>query len=151
MSDHDGIQAVDALGPVDHLVVEFTSGVGSGDGFGALLDLVERGVIYVLDLEFVERTMDGSVRFLDASAVSNPHGVDLSAVAGAASGLLDEDDLRAVGEAIRPGATAAVLVYENLFVEALEAAMGRSGGRVVSRNLVSVDDLQAAIERGGSS
>jgi len=147
MPDESPIQIAESLGPVDHLVVEFPSGLLNGEGFATLIDLVERGVIYVLDLEFVERAMDGTVRLVDASSIANPHGVDLSVLGGASSGLLDADDLHAVGEAIVPGALAAVLVYENLFAERLATALGRSGGRVVSSNLVSVDDLIAALER----
>lgn len=141
-------QAGDELGPVDHLVVEFPNGVTDFDGFAVLLDLAERGVIYVLDLEFVERAVGGEVRVVDLCSLPNPQGVDLSALEGSSTGLLDADDIHAVGRTLQPGGVAAVLVYENLFAEALASALGRSGGRVVSRNSVSVDDLSTAFDRG---
>lgn len=137
----------DALGPVDLLVVAFPDGVTGGEGFEVLLELVHARVIYVLDLEVVEHCLDGVVRVVDLSSVSNPDGLDLSAFDGSSSGLLDADDIDAVGRSIEPGGLAAVVVYENVFAERLTSAFDRSGGRVISRNSVSVDDLSAALDR----
>jgi hypothetical protein len=102
------------MGPVDHLVVEFPPGRIASEGFMLLLDLVARGAIDVLDLEFVGRASDGTVRGLDAADLPIDVGADLAALAGSSSGLLDEDDLRMVGASIASGGFAAVVVYENL-------------------------------------
>ncbi len=147
MSGQDSMSSAAELGPVDYLVVDFPAGVLAGDGFDSLLDLVASGTIYVLDLEFVGRDDHGAVRVVDVAEVAVPEGVDLSAIQGSSSGLLDRDDLASVGEAIQPGGVAAVLVYENVWAEQFAAAMGRSGGRVVSQNRVDVDDLLAAFDR----
>ncbi len=139
-------QGSDELGPVDLLVVEFPSGVTGGEGFEVLLELVDSRVVYVIDLEFVERSNDGEVRVVELSALPNPNGLDLSPLDGSATSLLDADDIATVGQSIQPGGIAAILVYENLFAERLTAAFGRSGGRIVARNSVSVEDLSTALD-----
>ena len=45
----------DLLAPVDVIVVEFPDGLVTAEGFDRLLDLVDRNVIRILDVEFVSR------------------------------------------------------------------------------------------------
>lgn len=147
MSDARSHPGPDEMGPVAHLVVQFPPGPIDGEGFVVLLDLVARGAIDVLDLEFVKRAPDGTVLGMDAADLPMDVGADLTALAGSSSGLLDEDDLRSVGASIEPGGVAAVIVYENLLAARLTAGLRRAGGRVVSQNAVSVEDLLTAIDR----
>ena len=42
-----------------------------------------------------------------------PGGVDLSAWAGASSGLLDDSDVTEISTAMAPGSVAVVVIYEN--------------------------------------
>jgi hypothetical protein len=147
MLDARSLPSPDEIGPVDHLVVEFPPGPIASEGFMVLLDLVARGAIDVLDLEFVERAPDGTVRGVDAADLPIDVGADLTALAGSSSGLLDEDDLRIVGASMAPGGVAAVIVYENLLAARLTDGLRRAGGRVVSQNAVAVEDLLIAIDR----
>ncbi len=142
MSD---VESADVLGPVDHLVVEFPAGAVTAQAFGGLLDLVDRGLVYVLDLEFVERPAQGAPRVIDVAAVSDDP--TLAVLAGASSGLLDTDDLHAVAASLEPGTVAAVVIFENLWVLPMLASLREAGGRVVSENRVDVDDLLHALER----
>lgn len=43
------------MGPVDYLVVEFPGNRMTGEGLPLLVDLVERGIIRILDLSFVRK------------------------------------------------------------------------------------------------
>ena len=138
-------KSFDVLGPVDHLIVEFPAGAVNEQSFAELVDLVDRGLIYVLDLEFVERPVQGEPRVIDVSAVSE--GPALSVLAGASSGLLDEDDLRSVAETLAPGTVAAVVIFENLWIVPMLSALHGSGGRIVSENRVSVEDLLGSLDR----
>lgn len=116
----------DVLGPVDHLIVEFPEGVVTAQAFAGLLDLVQRGLIYVLDLEFVERPVHGEPGLIDVAALSGDPGP--SVLAGASSGLLDQDDLRAVAESLTPGTVAAVVIFENVWIVSMLSALRESGG-----------------------
>jgi hypothetical protein len=140
-----GTRSFDVLGPVDHLIVEFPAGAVDELSFAGLLDLVDRGLIYVLDLEFVERPVQGEPRMIEFAAVAE--GKALAVLAGASSGLLDDDDLRTVAESLAPGTVAAVVIFENLWIVPMLAALHQSGGRIVSENRVSVEDLLRALDR----
>jgi hypothetical protein len=82
----------DELGPIDFLAVEFPGGRITAAGFEQLLTLADRGVIDILDMEFVVSDGDGNARKVDVTELDTPGGVDLGAWAGASSGLLDDSD-----------------------------------------------------------
>ncbi|MBJ7339636.1 DUF6325 family protein [Mycolicibacterium sp.] len=131
----------DRFGATAHVVVEFTDGATVKDGFTRLLALVDAGLIRVLDLEFVT-AVDGAARVRHASEVA----VELGTFDGASSGLLDREDLDDVATRLAPGATAAVLIYEDLAILDVVAAWENDGATVVSEGPVDVDDIDAALE-----
>ncbi len=57
-----GVALVDdeILGPIDYLAVEWPGGHVTGEGFELLLDLTQRGIVRVLDLEFITKAADGT-------------------------------------------------------------------------------------------
>jgi hypothetical protein len=135
----------DVLGPVDHLVVEFPTGTVTAGAFAGLLELVDRGLVYVLDLEFVERPATGDPRVVDVAAMSDDPA--LAVLTGASSGLLDADDLHAVAASLQPGAVAAVVIFEHVWMDPMLASLREAGGRIVSENRVGVEDLLQALDR----
>jgi len=148
MSDHTHEPAADdALGPIDYLVIELPAGHVAGAAFAELLALVHRGVIGVLDLEFVEHAADGTVRTLAAHDVPVSDGVDLADLDGAASGLLDAEDVAAAAASIEPGSIAAVLVYENLWAGPFVTALGAGGARLVGDGSVALSEMLEALDR----
>ena len=140
--DPDG----DDLGPMDYLAVEFPSGRITGDGFAVLLDLVDRGVVRILDLEFVTKSPDGGIGVVDVAGLDTDPGLDLSPFAGASSGILDRSDIEEVGAAIGTGSVAAVLVYEELVIFPLIAAWRRGGARVIAEGQISAEDSVLALD-----
>ena len=111
----------DELGPVDYLAVEFPGGRVTAPGFEQLMSLVRQGTSRILDAEFVVKDAAGSTRRAEVSDLGGAGGADLSAWAGASSGLLDEADLGQLAATIEPGSAAAVIVYENRWVLSLAA------------------------------
>lgn len=137
----------DELGPVDFLAVEFPGGRVTAPGFEQLLSLARKGTIRILDVEFIIKDSAGQARTAEPSELSGTGGgIDLSAWAGASSGLLDEADVSQIAAAIGPGATAAVIVYENRWILALADAWRRDGARLIADGGISADDLVAALD-----
>lgn len=136
----------DQLGPIDYLAVEFPNGRIGAEGFQALLDIVDRQVIRVLDLEFIAKRADGAVGKVGVADIGAPAGVDLTAWRGASSGLLDQSDVDVVGSAIQPGSVAGVVIYENRWVLTLFDAWRRSGARLVSDGGLPAGDVLAALD-----
>jgi acyl-coenzyme A thioesterase PaaI-like protein len=60
--------------------------------------------------------------------------------------LLSEDDVTAVAEALEPGSTAAVLVWENSWAAPFASAVRQSGGQLVASGRIPIQAMLAAIE-----
>jgi hypothetical protein len=134
------------LGPVSYLVVEFPGSKMTGEGFPILVDLVDRGLIRILDLVFVTKDLDGSVRAIELRDLDRDGSLDLAVFEGASSGLLDEEDLGDAGTVLQPGSSAGILIFENRWATDFVQALRRSSGELVAAGYIPVDTLAASLE-----
>ena len=138
--------ALDETGPIDYLVVEFPGNRMTGKAFPLLVDLVDRGLIRILDLVFVRKDLDGSVVGLELADLNGDGQLDLSVFDGASSGLLGEDDIQEAGEAVQPGSSAGILIYENVWAAPFAAAVRGSGGQLVASGRIPIQAILAALD-----
>jgi hypothetical protein len=129
------------IGPIDYLTLEFPQARLTGEGLAALVDLVERGIIRILDLRFVKRMEDGSFSALAISDFDGDGVLDLAVFEGVESGLLDDDDLGQAASVIAPGSAAGLLVYENTWAGPFVSAMRGAGADVVASGRIPADDV----------
>lgn len=134
------------VGPIDYLAVEFPDGRLKGEGLQAIIDLVDAGIIQVLDLRVVKRDADGTFTAATVADFDGDGTLDLAIFAGIESGLLDDDDLAAAAELIAPGSAVAVLVYENTWAGPFVSAMRRAGAEVVASGRIPADQVIAALD-----
>ncbi|WP_406376927.1 DUF6325 family protein [Streptomyces sp. NBC_00647] len=134
------------MGPIDYVVVEFPGNRMTGEGFPILVDLVDRGLIRILDLLFVRKDEDGSVVGMEIADLNGDGALDLAVFEGASSGLLGEDDIEEAGRALKPGNSAGILVYENVWAAPFATALRRSGAQMVASGRIPVPAVLAALD-----
>jgi hypothetical protein len=135
------------LGPVDYLIVEWPAGKQpTGEGIKLLAEYTDRGLINVLDLVFVQKGEDGSVSGLAVMDLDSDGELDLVQFDGASSGLLGQDDYDEAGSALEPGASAAILLYENAWARPFVKAVKAGGAQVIASGRIPADDLAAAVD-----
>jgi hypothetical protein len=145
-ADLEQAAELDQMGPVDYLVVAFPADRMTGEAFPLLIELVERGIIRILDLAFLRKDADGTVTTLSQVDLERMKVLEAALFEGAASGLLDASDLADAAEALDPGTAAGVLVYENVWATPFAAALRRSGGQLVGSGHIPVQALVAALD-----
>jgi len=134
------------MGPIDYLVMEWGGEqTATGEVMPLLLELVDRGVIRILDIAFLGKDEDGTVSAIDFAEVAVRDG-GLRELEGASSGLLGQDDLEEAAAAMRPGTVAGVLVWENRWAAPVAAALRRSGGELVASGRIPVQAIVAALD-----
>ena len=137
---------LDETGPIDYLVVEFPGNRMTGEAFPLLVDLVDRGLVRILDLVFVRKDTDGSVVGLELKDFDNDGELDMSVFAGASSGLIGDGDIQEAGDVLQPGCSAGILVYENRWAAPFAAAVRRSGGQLVASGRLPIQAVLAALD-----
>ncbi len=135
------------LGPIDIVVIAYPADAPmTGDAVPLLLDLVERGIIRVLDALFVMKNEDGTFSGFEARDLDGKSVGDLAVFEGASSGLLGEEDVATAAEAIEPGSAAVMIVYENSWAGPFAAAVRRNGGVLVANQRIPAGDLMDALD-----
>lgn len=138
---------INEMGPIDYLIVEWPGRQPTGEALPYLIDLVDRGLIRILDLAFIAKAEDGSVAALEIADL----GDEIAAFEGASSGLLGDDDVEEAGAALEPGTAAALLVFENRWAAPFAAAVRNSGGQLVASGRIPVQAVLAALDAAESA
>jgi hypothetical protein len=134
------------VGPIDYLALEVPSGNLTGDGMRILVDLVDRGIIRILDLRFATKAEDGTLTAVALTDLDGDGTLDLAVFEGVESGLLGEDDLADAVSLIEPGSAVALLVYENTWAGPFVSAMRGAGAEVIASGRIPADDVVAALD-----
>ena len=139
-------EQLEELGPIDYMVLEWDGEQPlTGEVMPLLLDLVDRGIIRILDLAFLGKDEDGSVSAIDFAEVAHQDD-SLAAFEGVSSGLLGQDDLEEAAVAMEPGTVAGVLVWENRWAAPVAVALRRSGGQLVASGRIPVQAIVASLD-----
>jgi hypothetical protein len=135
------------LGPIDVVVIGYPPDAPmTGEAVPILLDLVDRGIIRVLDALLVRKDADGTFSGFDIADLDEESAGDFTAFAGASTGLLDDDDVALAAAEIEPGSAAVMITYENRWAAPFIAAVRRNGGVPIAFERIRVQDLIAALD-----
>ena len=129
------------MGPIDYVVIEWPSGGPTGEAVPMILDLVDRGIIRVLDIALLAKGEDGSAAALEISEID-----ELAEFEGASSGLIGQDDLDEAAAVLEPGTFAAILIWENRWAAPIAAAVRRSGGQLAASGRIPVQAILASLD-----
>lgn len=136
-----------AIGPVDLLVIGYPpEAPQTGSAIPIFIDLVERGIIRVLDVKGLRRDEDGSFSGFDIGDADADGMPDLVSFRGAQTGLIRDEDVRVAVEAMEPGTAAIMIVFENRWAAPFVNEVRRNGGRLIAYERVGAQDLLDAIE-----
>ena len=138
-------QALEEMGPIDYIVIEWPGKIPNGEALPHLIDLVDRGIIHILDLAFVAKDESGNVVGMALDEVSETI-TELTVFEGVSTGLLGDDDIQDAGGALEPGSAAAVLVYENTWAAPFASAVRKNGGQLVASGRIPVQAILASLD-----
>lgn len=130
------------LGPVDYIVVEWAGKQPTGEALPYLMDLVDRGIVRIIDIAFVTKGADGTVAEIEIGEL----GVEFAIFDGASTSILDHTDIAEASSVLEPGSSAAVLVWENLWAAPFATAVRNNGGRLVASGRIPVEALLETLD-----
>jgi uncharacterized protein DUF6325 len=135
------------LGPVDIVVIGFPPDAPkSGSSIPMFVDLVDRGIVRVLDVLMVQKDAEGTVVALDIKDLGDEVSADLVVFDGARSGMLGEEDAGVAGEALEPGEAAVMICFENTWAAPFVTEVRRNGGHVLAFQRVPAEEVIEIVE-----
>jgi len=130
------------LGPVDVVVIGYPPDAPrTGEAIPLFVDLVDRGIIRVLDVLMVQKDASGEISGLEITDLDGDGVDDLLVFAGARTGMLGEEDASTAGDALEPGEAALMICFENTWAAPFASAVRRNGGRVLAFERVAAQDV----------
>jgi hypothetical protein len=139
------------IGPVEYVLATFVDGKFRGEIAGALADLVDRGLIRIIDLIFISKAADGSIIAQEIDALDPAEAGAYTTLDGEYGGLLTENDLAVAAERLEPGTAAGLLVWENVWATEFASALRNAGGEVIAYDRIPREDVEAAFAGLGTS
>ncbi len=138
--------ALDKLGPVDFVIVEFPAETANftGEMVDQLLKLVDAGTIRVIDILILVKNDDGEIEAMELADLEDLG--ELQVLEAEMAELLAEDDVIHLAAAMDPGSTAGVIIYENLWAAPFASAIRHSGGVVIADGRIPIQQIIASIE-----
>ncbi len=143
------------LGPIEMVVIGFPGSRFTGDIRPRIMDLVDNGVVNIVDALFVRKDSEGLVDFVELQELSDDaDAVMLGAAIASQLDLLSDEDIEELAEALQPGSSALAIVFEHTWIRPVRDAVVASGGvlladihipaAVVDEVLSALDELNAS-------
>jgi hypothetical protein len=105
------------MGPVTFQIIEFPGSKFKGEIIPALIDLVDNGMIRILDLLVVRKYPDGAIEAIEVSALPSELADSLAPLVPPTVGLFSHMDIEILGDSLETDSSAGFLVFENLWAK----------------------------------
>lgn len=135
------------IGPVDVVVIGYPPDAArTGEAIPLFVDLVDRGIIRVLDVLMVQKDPEGVISGLEITDLDGDGVNDLVVFAGARTGMLGEEDANTAGQVLQPGEAALLICFENAWAAPFASAVRRNGGQVLGFERIAAQDVLDTLE-----
>jgi uncharacterized membrane protein len=131
--------------PVEYLIIRFPGNRFSGEIAPELAQLVESGLIRIIDLVFVKKDAAGEVTIFEIDALDESLELGLADLEGEAGGVLNDEDLELAAAALAPDSSAALIVWEQRWAERIADAIRGAGGEIVAGERIPAAVVDAAM------
>lgn len=133
-------------GPVDFLALEFKGNQFKGEILPALLDLVQKKIVRVIDLIVVLKDQDGKHKALELEQLDAEKVHIFDPLEIEISGIIQVEDIEMIAEKMENNTTAAILLFENLWAIEFGEAVGRANGRMVMYDRIPFEVVNEMME-----
>jgi hypothetical protein len=134
-----------SMGPVEYVVIGFPGNRFKGEIVPAVAELVDDGVIRILDVAFIKKDADGTTTMFEYDALDDVLAFGFAEVDGEAGGVLNDEDLELAAETLEPDSSAALIVWEHRWAARVAQAIRDAGGRIIAGERISDEAVAHAL------
>ena len=135
-----------SYGPIDFIALEFKTDQLTGESLPALIELVQKQIVRVIDLVIILKDQGGETQVLeieelapDMLAIFDPLEVEIS-------GIIQVEDIEVIAAAMENNTTAALLLFENLWAIKFGEAVTRASGRMLMYDRIPFEVVNETLE-----
>ena len=125
--------------PLEYALVDFKGNKFSGKIVPELLDLAERGIVRFVDIVFIQKDKDGSMRTLELNDLDPKSYKEFVPLGKHVQSLFTEEDLQIEAGKLRKNTSALLILWENVWAENLRKSVVAAGGTLVERGQIPPD------------
>ena len=140
------------LGPLEYIVIGFEGPRFDGSIARELQEVVDKGIIRLVDVVFVGRAADGGAVIIELDARDDPRFAPFAPLLEGRMGLFTPEDLEAIAAALPPDTAGLALLFEHRWAVDLKDAIAAKGGFLVDRVVVPpeiLEEVAAELEAAG--
>jgi Family of unknown function (DUF6325) len=134
-----------SMGPVEYVVIAFPGNRFKGEIVPAVAELVDNGLVRILDVAFIKKDAAGNATMFEYDALDDVLTFGFADVDGEAGGVLNDEDLELAAEALEPDSSAALIVWEHRWAARVGQAIRDAGGRIVAGERIPPQIVEQAL------
>jgi hypothetical protein len=133
------------FGPIDFIALEFPGNRFKGEILPDLFELVDKGIIRIIDLVIITKDQDGQVTVRELRELDPAHIEIFSPLKAEVNQMITESDIAMIGGQLADNSTAGILLIENLWAKKTQQAMMDANGRLVMFERIPHGVVEAAL------
>ena len=133
------------FGPIDLIALEFPGNRFKGEILPDLFELVDKGIIRIIDLVIIMKDQDGQVAVRELRELDPAHIEIFSPLNAEVNQMITESDIDMIAEKLADNSTAGILLIENLWAKKTQQAMMDANGRLVMFERIPHDVVEEAL------
>jgi hypothetical protein len=130
--------------PLEYALIAFEGNKFSGQIVPELLNLAEQGIVRIVDIVFLQKDADGSIRTLELNDLDEDSYKMFVPLGEHVDSLFSEEDLNHAASLLANNNSAALFLWQNLWAENLQKAILDSGGVMVERGQIPAEVVEEA-------
>ncbi len=132
-------------GPVDFVAIGFDGNRFKGEIMEALVELVEKEIIRIIDLIIVLKDENGFVAARELQQLDDEMIALFDPLQVNISGMITLEDIELVGEELKNNSTAALMLFENIWAIKFKEAALRANGTLLVHGRIPPDVYEEAL------
>jgi len=134
-----------SLGPVEYALIKFPGSNFTGEIAPALAELVDTGTVRVIDLVFITKDAEGNVEALELSGLDAEEAAPFERAGVDVGELLSAEDIEIAAEALEPGSSAGLIVWENAWAVRFVESIRNADGVLLAHERIPGEIVDAAL------
>lgn len=120
-----------AFGPIEMLMIRFPGDQISGDLVPAMTELVNGGLVHIVDLLFIRKDAEGSVAVFELGDLTPDLAAQYAPLLTDVTELLNDEDAHELAASLENGSSAGIMLFENIWAIRFAQAVRASSGEVL--------------------